>query len=217
MAKRLTPEEKAAREIQKKLDREAARVAKRAAQQAQWAAEALAKRAVFDAGLTEQEREAIAAVLVPSGKCMDYNLGVEVPTYENEFIESLAMNLKKWGSLSPAQLAPIVRAHTRMLEATKLRAQWPAIAEGDEVAVLCKVLAIQERPNSGFGRSWKIKMRSHYGRIFHINTAAQRFLNVAEQALKEEMRVNVQGRAGWVSPDTRVVVLDKKQLYFQGL
>jgi hypothetical protein len=85
------------------------------------------------------------------------------------------------------------------------------------VAVLCKVQSIEQRPNTGFGISFKIKLKSHYGRIFHINTAAKRFLSVAEEAKAEGSPVNVQGKAGWVSPDTRIVVLDKKGLYFQGL
>jgi len=216
MAKRLTPEEKVARDLQRKLDKEAARQAKITAQRAAWDAQRKAERDAFEAGLTDHIKAAIATILVPVRQEQGPD-GAARDVYESEFIQSLATQLKSWGKLSPNQLASVVKQYDRKLETEKLVAVWPTIAEGGDVMVLCTVQSIEQRPNVGFGPSWKIKLKSHYGRSFHINTAAQRFLSVAEVALKEGSKVNVQGKAGWVSPDTRIVVLDKKGLYFQGL
>jgi hypothetical protein len=219
MAKRLTPEEK----LQRKLDNAAKKVAERearhAALRAQWAAEDLAKRQAFDASLSQKEKDALARILVPKEMVQDpYRPEGELKAvFDNDFIESLYNQLKSRGHLSPAQVASVVRQYDRLIETEQLVVNWPSIAEGQEVAVLCKVTAVEQRPNTGFGISFKIKLKSHYGRTFHVNTNAQRFLTVAREALESQLPVNVQGKAGWVSPDSRIVVLDKKGLYFQGL
>jgi hypothetical protein len=216
MAKKLTPEEK----LQRKLDNAAKKVAEREARhtalRAQWAAEDLAKRQAFDAGLSEKEKLAIYRVLNTS-KTKVNHLGQTVPDFGNDFIESLSQQYISRGHLSPAQLMNVVKTYDRMVETEEQVKVWPTIEEGSDVMVLCNVMAVEQRPNTGYGPSWKIKLRSHYGRLFQINTAAERFLSVAREALKDNLKVNVQGKAGWVSPDTRIVVLDKKGLYFKGL
>lgn len=219
MAKTLTPAEKLQRKLDNAAKKLAARDARHAALRAQWAAEDLAKRQAFEASLSQQEKDAIARILVPKEMVQDpYKPeGVMKPVFDNDFIESLYNQLQSRGHLSPAQMSSVVRQYERLIETESLVANWPAIAEGDEVMVLCKVIGVEQRPNTGFGPSWKIKMKSHYGRIFQINTAAERFLSVARAALEEQLPMNVQGKAGWVSPDTRIVVLDKKGLYFKGL
>lgn len=219
MAKRLTPEEKVQRDLDKKAKREAERLAKIAARRAAFDAQRLAEKTAFEAGLSPKEKAAIASILVPTGQEQDpyQPAGVLRNVFENEFIESLFRQLTYRGSLSTAQLAVVVRQYDRKIEVEALVSNWPSIVEGDEVMVLCEVLAVEVRPNTGFGSSFKIKLKSHYGRIFHVNTNALRFLDVARQALNEKSRVNVQGKAGWVSPDSRVVVLDKKGLYFKPL
>lgn len=219
MAKRLTPEEK----LQRKLDNAAKKVAERearhAALRAQWAAEDLAKRQAFDASLSEKEKAALARILQPKEMVQDpYRPeGVLKAVFDNDFIESLYNQLKSRGHLSPNQLSVVVKQYDRLIETEQLVVSWPTIEEGSDVMVLCNVTAVEQRPNTGFGPSWKIRLRSHYGRLFQINTAAERFLSVAREALKDNLKVNVQGKAGWVSPDTRIVVLDKKGLYFKGL
>lgn len=219
MAKRLTPEEKAQRELDKAAKKVAGRAAKIAARQAQWEAERQLAITTFQAGLSQKDKDAIARILVPKEMVQDpYRPeGVLKAIFDNEFIESLYNQLQSRGHLSAAQLAAVVRQYDRLVETETLVANWPSIHEGQEVAVLCKVTAVEQRPNTGFGLSFKIKLKSHYGRTFHVNTNAQRFLTVAREALESQLPVNVQGKAGWVSPDGRIVVLDKKGLYFQGL
>lgn len=225
MAKRLTPEEKAARDQQRKLDKLAKREAELAARRAQWEVERQQAKASFELALTEKEKVAIAAVLGPTGHEQDpYKPDGQLrPVFANAFIGSLALQLANKGSLSPSQLSCVVREYDRKLEIARQGAAWPNIAEGDHVMALCTVLSI-EKINLGIGAHphalsgyCKIKMKSHYGRMFHLNTAARRFLDVAEMAMKEGIRVNVQGTARWISPDARIVVLDKKDLYFRPL
>jgi hypothetical protein len=216
MAKKLTPEERAQRDLDRKAAKIAEREAKRAAQVAQWAAEKQLIKDQFEAGLTEKEKLAIYRVLNTSKTKVDH-LGQTVPDFGNDFIESLSQQYISRGYLSPAQLMNVVKTYDRLVETEEQVKVWPSIAEGDDVMVLCTVTAVDQRPNAGFGPSWKIKLRSHYGRLFQINTAAARFLSVAREALKDNLKVNVQGKAGWVSPDTKIVVLDKKGLYFKGL
>jgi hypothetical protein len=216
MAKKLTPEERAQRDLDRKAAKIAEREAKRAAQVAQWAAEKQLIKDQFEAGLTEKDKLAIYRVLHTSKTKVD-PFGQTVPDFGNDFIESLSQQYISRGHLSPAQLMNVVKTYDRMVETEEQVKVWPSIAEGDDVMVLCTVTAVDQRPNTGFGPSWKIKLRSHYGRLFQINTAAARFLSVAREALKDNLKVNVQGKAGWVSPDTKIVVLDKKGLYFKGL
>jgi hypothetical protein len=219
MAKRLTPEEKAQRELDKAAKKVADREARHAALRAQWAAEDLAKRQAFESTLSQKDKDALNRILQPKEMVQDpYRPeGVLKAVFDNDFIESLYTQYHSRGHLSVNQLAAVVKQYDRLIETEQLVRNWPGIHEGQEVAVLCKVTAVEQRPNTGFGISFKIKLKSHYGRTFHVNTNAQRFLTVARTALEEQVPVNVQGKAGWVSPDGRIVVLDKKGLYFQGL
>ncbi len=219
MAKKLTPEEKTKREQDRASKAVADRRARIEARQAEFEAQRRAASATFQSKLSQKDKDAIARVLQPKEMVQDAYRpeGVLEPVFDNDFIKSLYDQLQSRGYLSPAQLATVIRQYDRMIETETLVANWPHIQEGTEVAVLCKVVAIEQRPDTGYGISFKIKMVSHYGRTFHLNTNAKRFLTVAREAHKSQLSVNVQGKAGWVSPDTRIVILDKKGLYFQGL
>lgn len=217
MAKRLTPEEKAQRVLDQAAAKAAERLAKNQARQAAWEAQRLAAKTAFEAGLSQKEKDAIAAILVPKEMVQDpyREHGVLMAVFESEFIGSLYGQLNSRGYLSPAQLAPVVRAFERKVEFEAKSKDWGDVANGDEVKALCKVCKIEQRPNVGFGVSFKIRLKAHNGRDLHVNTNAQRFLTIARQAMEEDTPVNVQGKAGWASPNGSVIILDKKGLYFQ--
>lgn len=216
MAKRLTPEERAQRDNDRKAAKIAAREAAYKARQDQWEAERLAARQAFEAGLTDHVKSAIAAILKPSSTRHDPYTDSDVDVYDTEFIESLATQLKSRGILSPAQIAIVIKQYDKQLETAAQVAQWPHIEEGQKVAFLARIVSIEQRSND-YGPFWKVKLTAHYGRPFQVNTTAKKVLDVARKCLEEGIRLNVQGTIKWVAPDQKIAILTGRGLYFQEL
>lgn len=208
MAKRLTPEEKVARDLQRKLDKEAERQAKIAARQAAWEAQRQAERAAFETNLTEHQKLAISVMLAPiASTCVV--TGQPQDVYESEFIQSLASQLKAWGKLSPNQLAVVVKQYDRKIELAKQLETWPSVKEADRVEFLGKIKSLERRHND-YGYFTKIKIISHYGREFQVNTTSEKLIRISEAGLESGYPLCVRADVKWVSPDGRAVVLSNK-------
>lgn len=210
MAKRLTPEEKVARDLQRKLDRKAEQQAKIAARQAAWTAQRQAEQVAFEASLSEEQKLAISTILVPIGTKVDEFTGQSRDVYESEFIQSLATQLQTWKRLSPAQVAIVVKQHKSKIELQKQLEAWPSVKEGDRVEFLGKVKSLEQRKND-YGCFTKIKIVSHYGREFQVNTTSEKLINIAHAGVESGYPLCVRADVKWVSPDGRAVVLSNKR------
>jgi hypothetical protein len=110
----------------------------------------------------------------------------------------------------------VVTQYQRAQMVEKAVADWPAIAEGDRVEFMAKIVSI-EVGQGDFGPFRKIKMKSHYGRCFNLKTNSQKFVDTAMKAKEADEPVCVDGTIRWVSPDGFIGVLKPVGLKFQGL
>ena len=205
-----------ARNEAKKLAEQAAKKAAWDARAAQWEAERQAKRDGFWASLTEADAE-------------DLNIALAKPSFEqlsdnpndiritNEFLHSLQTQLKDRGYLSPKQVDILVKGVRRDRELAEKAAQWENVQEGQAVEFLAYVKGI-ETIRDQYGTSFKIRLRSHYGRAFIIKTGREAWKAKAEEALQNEDFVQVTAKVKWVAPQAGgTVVLTSRGARFAGL
>jgi len=209
MRKRLTPEERAQRDLDRKAAAVAAKAAANAVRQAAWAAQKQASRDAFTASLTEHQAKALSVMLAPMRQEQDPLLppGNVRPVYANGFIESLASQLRSCGYLSSNQVACAERQYTQKLELEEKLQVWPEIDEGDHVDFLGKVMSIEKRQHRDGSPFIKIKLTAHYGREFQINTNSKKIIDRAIDAKEEGAPLAVSAKIKWMSSDKRIVVL----------
>jgi hypothetical protein len=209
MAKRLTPEERAQRDLDRKAAAVAAKAAAHASRQTAWAAQKQASRDAFTASLTEHQAKALSVILAPMRQEQDpYKpAGTMRDVYDGDFIESLANQLRSCGYLSPNQVACVERQYVKKLEIEEKLQIWPDIDEGHHVDFLGKVTSIEKRQHRDVPPFIKIKLTAHYGREFQINTNSKKIIDRAIDAKEEGAPLAVSAKIKWMSSDKRIVVL----------
>jgi hypothetical protein len=217
MRTKLTPEEKAARDLQKKMERKekaaAERRAKIEAQAAAWKAEHEKRKLDFQQSLTDEARESLK-LLRPDTEKPDYK-GELTPAWSDAFIGDLAKQYEARGYLSPMQLDVLVKRLRREKETQALVAKWPEVKEGEIVKLLATVKSI-EKVNGEWGPSWKVKLTAKYGRPFSFKTNNEKFLERARRFLESQDLVIVNGKVKWVSQDGKYAALTSQGLKFGG-
>lgn len=213
MAKRLTPEEKLQREADKKAKREADRLARNAERQAQWAAQQQATRDAFQAGLTDHQKAAIAAILVPLKHEQDPRQpdGVLRPVYKNEFIGSLASQLTDRGFLSANQLSCIVRSYDRQLAEAKARETIIPIELGStfETVIRFDSISIGYEDNGFGGTVLKATCRfvDKDGRRFKFSTGSEKSIAALRVQQETNEPLILKAKVKWIAPNGIITVL----------
>jgi hypothetical protein len=220
MAKRLSPEEKAQRELERKAERLAELRAKAEAQAQAWRDENARRKAEFQANLTEEERESLAFLQPIREEQHPYAPeGTMRKVYKTELIGNLASQFESRGYLSPNQLAVLVRQLRKEKETKALVAQWNAhevISVGMPVEIFGKVARVEKRLGD-HGYFWKIRVVNHYGREYQFNTASKTILERATALLESQEPVCIDAKVKWISDDGRYCVLTSRGMKFGGL
>ena len=211
MAKRLTPEEKIQREVEKKAKREADRLARLIERQAQWEAERQAARDAFQAGLTDHQKAAITAVLVRDNSVRDADGDVAFDGYPSSFIQSLADQFSSRGWLSAGQLNCVVRNYDRDLAEAKARETIIPIELGStfETVIRFDSISIGYEDNGFGGKVLKATCRfvGKDGRKFKFSTGSNKSIAALKVQQETGEPVILKAKVKWIAPNGIVTVL----------
>lgn len=220
MPKRLSPEEKAQRELDRKAKLLADRRAKAEARAQAWRDENTRRKADFEANLTEEERESLVFLKPLREEPNPYGPeGSITKIYKDEFISSLANQLESRGYLSSNQVAVLVRQLRKEKETQALVTKWneqETIEVGKPVEIFGKVTKV-EKHRGNYGFFWKIRVVNHYGREYQFKTGNQKIVEKAETLVTSQEPVCIDAKVKWISDNGRYCVLTSRGMKFGGL
>lgn len=225
-AKLLAKQEKAAAKLlasaEKKIAQAAARVAARQARidsrNAAYAAAQQKKIDDFKSTLSAEDFADLMHGLKPTGARHEHMDSMNlIPTWPNEFTESLARQYRFSGFLSPNQVAPILRGVRRERERAAKAATWTQHQEGDRVDVFCYIKDIVRDRSDDGTYFWRIKMEDVKGKPYQFKTTAVKIHTIADQAKTEQIPVMVDATVKWISPDKYITVLSARGIRFETL
>ncbi len=214
MRTKLTPEEKAARALEKKLERKAAKEAERRQkyleQKKKWEAEREARNQLFLSSMSVEDRADFeAAMEFPTTKEDPVNPSLKLIT--DTFLHDLQQRYKTWGSLSEKQRDAAIKKIRNAREF----AAWPTVNVGDTITEALEVLSIEEISNNTFGdKAYKLRLKAEYGRIFILYTSSMQHVEGAARLKENGDPVMVKAKVKWLAPDGAIAVLSARGMKF---
>lgn len=171
------------------------------------------RRDAFERGLSDADRTDLREALEqPSTKIVD---GREYVT--NEWLHSVKRQFATKGYLSQAQYEPLLRQVRRDRELAEKAKEWKELEIGETVKLWCTIVNVTPI-RDGFGTSFKIRVRSHYGRAFSFSTTRQEWAELATVKKHEDKKVVVIGKVKWIAPSPGgPVVLTSRGMKFGDL
>lgn len=215
MPTKLTPEEKAAKVLERKIlakaKREEVRIAKNAERQAKWEAERQAKREAFHQSMSAED-------------LADFNEGMQLQTSEQNqfgdvvvkdaFIKSLQDQYTAWGSLSDKQLSAMLSKVRKLREMQQKAEVWPQLQVGDLVKIFIFPSSVSIE-SGHYGTSFKIRGTTHYGRRVVFSTTRKDWAEQARECAEQKRKLPCTAKVKWIAPEKGAVfVLSSKGAKF---